>query len=297
MHAIGNEHVPIIIVDNGSTDDTQDVVRAYSDKVACIFEPNQGLSRARNRALVDCVTKYIVYLDDDGIPDLTWCRAIIETTSRDRADVFGGPYYPFFTTPKPDWFLDEFGSAHLDLVDGPQPHGTCFSGGNMGWRTELLRSAGGFDEALGMDGDALRLGEETALQLRLHASRTNLIFFFSSQMRMAHHVAPEKMTLRYIHRRNYIYGWQLRDIDPSHSFNQMSPIAFARATKCGVPLAFRALVRDRRKFPNWSTYAAKYLSINSILIGVQARRMSEWRTGRVTVAVSATAAFHKEGRK
>ena len=56
-------------------------------------------------------------------------------TDSAEADIFGGPYTPFYTDKKPMWFDDALGSAHLDLVDGLQVMPTFLSGGNMGWRS------------------------------------------------------------------------------------------------------------------------------------------------------------------
>ena len=86
----------------------------------------------------------------------------------------------------------------------------------MGWRTALLRAAGGFDPHLGVAGNRLRLGEETAVQVTLHQRHSDLNVQFVPTMSMTHHVPKEKMRLSYIFRRNYMYGWQLRDIDLSN---------------------------------------------------------------------------------
>lgn len=272
--SMGDIDAPIVVVDNGSTDATADLLCAYGSKLLVLLESTAGLSRARNRALAACATDYIVYLDDDGIPDPSWAAAIAEVTRRGEADIFGGPYHPYYSTTRPAWYSDGLGSAHLDLAEGRQPEGVCLSGGNMGWRTDMLRDVGGFDVALGMQGNRLLLGEETALQLKLRELHPELRVDFVSGMRMLHHVAPEKMTLGYIHQRNYMYGWQLRDIDPSHDFNRMSFMTFARATKLGLPLLARLAFRDRARYPHWKSYAAQYLLLNSILLGVQARRLT-----------------------
>ncbi len=264
---------PVLVVDNGSTDDTAAVIAEFASQVHCIVEPKVGLSHARNAAMAACSTPYLVFLDDDGIPAAEWGRAVEKVTTRAQADVFGGPYTPFYTSPKPAWFDDSFGSAHLDLVDGPQAGSVCFSGGNMGWRLSVLSAAGGFDPALGVSGDRLRLGEETALQLALRMSNPRLIFEFCTSMSMVHHVSPEKMTLSYIHKRNYTYGHQLRDIDPTNPINNLPIDVFVRRTKLGLPLLARLIWRGGLKErESWRRYAARYLSLNSILLGAQVRR-------------------------
>lgn len=266
---------PVLVVDNGSTDETEAVVAEFAPMALRIVEPSVGLSHARNAAIAACTTDYLVFLDDDGIPSAEWGRAVAGLSTQARADVFGGPYTPFYTSPKPAWFDDSFGSAHLDLVDGPQKEAVCFSGGNMGWRLSVLSAAGGFDPALGVSGERLRLGEETAVQLALRRDNPRLVFEFRSAMSMVHHVPSKKMTLSYIYKRNYIYGYQLSDIDPDNPINNMTFWMFVRRTKLGLPLLVRLIWRvglERRE--SWRGYAARYLSLNSILLGAQVRRWS-----------------------
>jgi glycosyltransferase involved in cell wall biosynthesis len=55
----------IIIVDDGSEDDTAKVLACYGDRLRIFRQPNLGLSRARNRAFRHCTGKYIAFLDAD----------------------------------------------------------------------------------------------------------------------------------------------------------------------------------------------------------------------------------------
>jgi glycosyltransferase involved in cell wall biosynthesis len=57
----------IILADDGSTDDTRDVVMSYSPKVRYMYQPNRGLSAARNLALSAATGDLIAYLDADDM--------------------------------------------------------------------------------------------------------------------------------------------------------------------------------------------------------------------------------------
>lgn len=58
----------IIVVDDGSTDDTRKMVeRLNSPQIVYIHQPNRGRSRARNRALSKARGRYIAFLDSDDM--------------------------------------------------------------------------------------------------------------------------------------------------------------------------------------------------------------------------------------
>ncbi len=56
--------IQCIVVDDGSTDDTQDILKQYA-QVTCIRQKNQGLASARNLGLTLAKGNYIVFLDAD----------------------------------------------------------------------------------------------------------------------------------------------------------------------------------------------------------------------------------------
>lgn len=270
----------VIVVDNGSTDETKSIVEKFTCVVEYAFAEEVGLSNARNVAISKCNTEYLVFLDDDGIPDSTWLTGISEAIKNDP-DVFGGPFRPYYTIAPPSWFLDEFGSAHLDLVDGAQDFGVCFSGGNMGWRKSLLIEFGKFDPALGMVGDKLALGEETAIQMRIWNEKLKPKFWFSEMMSMTHHSPPEKMKLSYIWKRNFIYGRSLRSINERDPMLDLSVTDFILQSKLGLPLVQKLLFQKSRGGVGFRTYAARYLIINAMRIGIlfdKLMRMEKPRT-------------------
>lgn len=266
LKIMGDREIGLLLIDNASSDGTKDFINIADRRLTYIYEPSLGLSHARNAALAACQTSYIVFLDDDAIPTSSWIDGIDEAISA-NADVFGGPYIPFYTSEKPDWFDDSFGSAHLDLANGWQDQGTCFSGGNMGWRLSLVRSYGGFDPKLGMIGDRLGLAEETALQIRMHA-KSKARFWFSQRMCIRHYVDVKKISLRYIVKRNYHYGKTLTVIEPSNRLPKLTLSTFVRSTKFGLPLVYRFIRRDTLRYPHWKTYAARYLTLHAIHFGI-----------------------------
>jgi glycosyltransferase involved in cell wall biosynthesis len=55
----------IIVVDDGSTDDTADRLAAYGDRLVCLRTPNRGFAMARNAGMEAARGDYIAWLDSD----------------------------------------------------------------------------------------------------------------------------------------------------------------------------------------------------------------------------------------
>ena len=58
----------IIVVDDGSTDNTKEVLMPFMDRIRYIYQDNKGISGARNRGIRESKGTYIAFLDSDD----TW---------------------------------------------------------------------------------------------------------------------------------------------------------------------------------------------------------------------------------
>jgi len=57
----------LIVVDDGSTDETQEIVSSYIPKLAYIYQERQGVSAARNKGIACAHGDYLAFLDSDDL--------------------------------------------------------------------------------------------------------------------------------------------------------------------------------------------------------------------------------------
>jgi glycosyltransferase involved in cell wall biosynthesis len=60
-------HVEIIVVDDGSTDNTREVLEPFRDRIRYLAQTNQGLSAARNTGIRAAQGEFIALLDADDV--------------------------------------------------------------------------------------------------------------------------------------------------------------------------------------------------------------------------------------
>jgi len=141
----------IIVVNDGSTDDTASVLAGYGDRIQLVSQSNRGVSAARNAGLRVSVGEYLVFLDDDDewMPEmLARCTAVLDED--------------------PDCVLVYTGVLKVDLTGMPTPDQEPLTGGVESptmaqalarpWtivpsqflvRRSVLERTNGFDERLG----------------------------------------------------------------------------------------------------------------------------------------------------
>jgi glycosyltransferase involved in cell wall biosynthesis len=203
LHSLGEQTLDnllfeVLVINNNSTDNTQEIAESFSNispNLRVIIESKQGLSHARNRGASEAKGKYIAYLDDDCSVPKDWLETAQSIIAHQAPAAFGGPYYAFYLSPKPDWFKDEYGSH----VQGAEPKALYpeefLDGGNFFINRELLLNLGGFNPVLGMTGSTFGYGEETELQLRIRNEYPDSSLMYFPQLFVYHLVRKEKMII------------------------------------------------------------------------------------------------------
>ncbi len=124
----------VIVVDDGSTDDSLEIAKQYPVKV--ISQVNKGLSSARNTGLMNCETDWILFLDADDILLPQCVEYINKQIKYHGADVIGLSF-------------KEFGIRNNVIQLMPNPTIEDFKTGNrIGYcsaiKTSVLREIGGY---------------------------------------------------------------------------------------------------------------------------------------------------------
>jgi glycosyltransferase involved in cell wall biosynthesis len=163
----------LIIVDNGSTDSTKEIIASFKSRLplSYAFEPILGKSVAQNTGLLNVAGDLVVFTDDDALPRPDWLLQMrASADSQPSFSIFGGSIIPHWEVPPEDWILKLEGSI-LAITDPAWEEGPIAAprvfGPNMAVRSEVLKAGYVFDASLGPVGPRYRMGEDTDFVQRI----------------------------------------------------------------------------------------------------------------------------------
>lgn len=217
---ISRSSFEVIIVDNGSSDNTAEIVDEYANvlgNVRYFFEPEPGLHVGRHRGLKEASGEILVYADDDIQATPTWLAAIAENFSDSAVDLVGGNNYPDFQGSVPSWltklwqkpFLDGQGIIYLSVLSLPAGRrviNPCYVWGcNFSIRKQVLLDACGFHPD-SMPHDLIRFRGDGETHVSRYVAKNGLRCLFDSRASIYHVVSPSRMTLEYFCQRAFNQG-------------------------------------------------------------------------------------------
>jgi glycosyltransferase involved in cell wall biosynthesis len=223
LQSLGEQTAPkniyeVIVVNNNSIDNTEEIAQEFAKEFRnyhVLQEKMQGLSHARNRGFKEAKADYVAYLDDDAIANKDYVDRIIWVVNNFDFDAFGGRYVPWYLSPKPQWFRDEYGSNGCKLKAIGELKAEFISGGVSVFKKSVLERFGGFPTTLGMSGKRVSYGEETKFQIKMR--RAGLRIGFDPDLVVGHLVNNYKYSLLWFFKSAYSSGrdsWEAFDIKP-----------------------------------------------------------------------------------
>ena len=181
----------LIVVDNGSSDDTPNVVAQAAVpnmKLRYLHEPRIGKGYAYNTFLAAALGAILLFTDDDVRVPTDWVEPMCAPIARGAADaVEGGVTLPphleraWMTPSLRRWLACTDSTAR---VDGPQ-----MVGANMAFAAAVRTAVPAFDAELGPGG--LGFYEETLYSFQLAAAGYRLIS--ALDVAVEHHLDPRRL--------------------------------------------------------------------------------------------------------
>ena len=143
----------LIIVNDGSTDHSADVVATFSDKrIIYVEQANGGVSSARNHGLRLAKGDFIAFLDADD----TWYSDFLEQMLKLYTDY---PNYAFFCCAQKDRLIPTLPSG-ISIVEDHCKYFYIYCTGSILLKKEVFEKVGGFREGI-------QYGEDLDMWLRI----------------------------------------------------------------------------------------------------------------------------------
>ena len=210
----------IIVVDNGSTDNTRQAVESFQQKLRNIryfYDSTPGLHVGRHLGMKMAKSDILVYADDDIEAFPTWLQAIAESFQNQDVVLVGGKNLPKFEEEPPEWIKkmwkpDKNGHriiSYLSVLDLGDEIKTIYPylvfGCNFSIKRATLLEAGGFHpDAMPQEMLRYRGDGETHVSKFIESMRYKTIYNPNASV---FHVVPQnRLTEAYFCKRAYLQG-------------------------------------------------------------------------------------------
>jgi GT2 family glycosyltransferase len=243
---VGHE---VIVVDDGSRDDTPAAVRnleaSRADQVLrYVRRPRSGAAAARNAGLEVARGELICFLDDDALAPPRWLAELVAGADRHPdAGLFGGPVRPCLEH-RPPHTCPSHELAGMRLDHGPADTDVDEVWGcNMALRRSAVRATGPFDERLSV-------AEDWDWGHRLRAAGGRIVYLPDAWVvhrRLASDLNVSRLVVEY-YRRGYVVGAR----DGSRETRGAPRAAIDGLRHCARARCTRGLTDASRSLGLWS---------------------------------------------
>src|SRR5262249_30254313 len=219
---VSQDMYEILIVDNGSRDDTKEISQhiikeTANRQIRYIFESEPGQLAGRHRGALEAKGELLVFVDDDIEATSGWLQAIFETFKSPQVQLVGGRNLPKFEVEPPAW-LESFFDATcdggtscgwlslLDLGRSELEIGPNYVWGlNFAIRRRALRDLGGFHpDCISQELQRFQGDGESGLTMKARSYGYRAVY--QPKATIYHIIPASRMTPEYFEQRAYYQG-------------------------------------------------------------------------------------------
>ncbi|BDI28890.1 hypothetical protein CCAX7_009410 [Capsulimonas corticalis] len=220
------ETTEILIVDNGSTDETASVINAYcngSVETSHLMEARAGQTYARNRAITEARGDILLWTDDDVKPSKNWIQAMCAPIISGNADAVAGG---ILMAPhlRRSWMKGLHKIMLASTENFPEEAPINLIGANMAFHRRVLEKVPSFDTELGPG----QLGFQDDALFSRQLENAGYRISRSLDICVEHHFAPDRLL-----RKNFLdrmiregkseayvaHHWEHRDLEDSWKYD------------------------------------------------------------------------------
>jgi glucosyl-dolichyl phosphate glucuronosyltransferase len=211
----------IIVVDNGSTDATRQLVESFiglnpQRRIRYYYEPIPGSLSARHKGALESKGDILIFVDDDIVAEPEWLDTVVETFNDPEVHLVGGKSLPQFASQPPEW-LDAFWfregvrnwCAYLSILDfgdkTTEIDPIYVWSLNYAIRRETLFEVGGFHpDYVPRPFEQYQGDGETGLAWKVQAKGFKILY---QPKAVVHHIIPDqRLTIEYFEKRMFFGG-------------------------------------------------------------------------------------------
>ncbi len=277
---VAADQFEVIIVSDGSTDDTDAIVQTWMERAQkahwrLVRQQNAGPSAARNHGANVAAAPLLLFTDADCAPHPRWVEVMLDAMADPTVAGAKGSYTTAQTAPAPRFVQAEYedrydrmrGQERIDFID-------TYS---AAYRRHIFCENGGFDPIF-----TTASVEDQELSFRLAAKGYRLIFAPDAQVE---HIHDESLA-EYCRRKYFIGFWKAlltrwhpeRMVQDSHTPQVLKVQMLLWAAIVGlIPLALLGLVWPIFRLAGWGLLLFIFIFLISTIPFVRKLAQRSWR--------------------
>lgn len=232
LQSLDNAEIPtdleieIIVVNNNSTDDTENLVKDYQKQaknlaVTYLFEEKQGRSAAVNAGIRNANNELISMIDDDIQINPDWFTEVAKIFRErwDKVDFIGGKVLPIWEIEPPKWVKDirDVGICWRDYGEEEWTYAAdtpIVTGGHAVFKAEIFQEIGLYSEELGVKKKNLISCEDDVMFDKLLKAGKRGIY--SAKLIVYHYVPSHRLTKNYFRQWHFGAGMSWSLVEENH---------------------------------------------------------------------------------